>query len=619
MALIFTMALLPGALASRIRRATEETVDIADAEIGVNATPLKPTQDNEATTSFAFMTKNRHYPGHHAGFFDSIKESVVQTRPENNTKEEIVEGHYCQKRGERDETYYASSFCYWVPEYQYSKDEKTSGLSWSGGESFGAVSTLDKKGECVKYSFCHNNGRGKGGASKASGFIETLPVAKDCLKEKQIDTLCQDEFNAGDGKALKIPRDTCKEVQSRYDKAVANHNQCLGDMKALSNQIDQEIPDRIQKANDEISELESQIKKGNKTKGLARTWTLRGCNAIAAGYMAGDTPLEKLVAGYEGIKKPECKRADPSEDKETTKKHKTQYDICNGCSQVFDGISVVVDKAKQMDKKLKQAQQRLGELEKEKQDKQKELEDKTQKAPDLQSAQEAMEGEWDPQKDGCLSNIDKYDTGLAGAVNKCAPTYHDKSCELSCLKKQTSDGCGVVEGLHEGEIAGAAGVELQCMAPQPSWIMTPFTYGAKISDQCKYIKEHQKVEYAQKVLKQGWLWKKGRLTGGWKKRYFVLESGDEVRSAVLRYWTEDPSESEERGHKGIFLKDAKDIKEKDERKWQYNFKDGEKCFKLYHFYRDFRLCVAIGEGTDARTEREQWMKLIKENIGSKTK
>lgn len=147
----------------------------------------------------------------------------------------------------------------------------------------------------------------------------------------------------------------------------------------------------------------------------------------------------------------------------------------------------------------------------------------------------------------------------------------------------------------------------------------PFTYGASEGqgDQCSRIFSHQRPRFAQSILKHGWLLKKGRSWwSGWEKRYFVLESGDAVRSAVLRYFDQDPSTMPhdqwnqiQREDKAIILWDAKSTKLKTG--LHYLFTDGSACFKLYHFYRDYRFCVSGKDYPEtASAERDEWMSLV---------
>lgn len=102
---------------------------------------------------------------------------------------------------------------------------------------------------------------------------------------------------------------------------------------------------------------------------------------------------------------------------------------------------------------------------------------------------------------------------------------------------------------------------------------------------------------------------------GWDKRFFVLEGSDQVRSAVLRYWDQDPAvpaTSKESVKKAIVLWDANVLKAK--AGTRYKFKDGEECFKVYHFYRDYRFCVVADSGVDTTQERDEWMSLISDEM-----
>ena len=93
--------------------------------------------------------------------------------------DEIIEDHACQgKKSKRDESYYASSFCYWLPDYVQSSMPSSSGLSWTGGaygdklKSMGGAVT--GTGKCVKLVACHNNARDKKGNVDKSSHAEVV-------------------------------------------------------------------------------------------------------------------------------------------------------------------------------------------------------------------------------------------------------------------------------------------------------------------------------------------------------------------------------------------------------------------------------------------------------------
>lgn len=306
------------------------------------------------------------------------------------------------------------------------------------------------------------------------------------------------------------------------------------------------------------------------------------------------------------------------------------YRACQACQSAKSDLRSAERQTEAAQSGLSRSQSRVTQLRQELSSKKQELSQWQAKYPGLKSAKEAMDAEWLPQQAECAKTHTAYINGKQTAVIECAPTFYDDSCEKACIELQASvTGCGVVEGGDPDDVAGLGGVEVTCAPPQPSWILGPFTYGARepAGEQCKRIEARQSAYHAQKILKSGWLWKKGRL-GGWEERYVVLESGTKVRSAVLRYWDKDPTktnDTHERTHKGILLRDAKGVKEKDGK--HYGRKNGEECFKLYHFYRDYRFCVfwvtsAADDKADElvsrseliERERDEWVKLIEDAI-----
>lgn len=130
---------------------------------------------------------------------------------------------------------------------------------------------------------------------------------------------------------------------------------------------------------------------------------------------------------------------------------------------------------------------------------------------------------------------------------------------------------------------------------------------------CARIEAHQQPQYALSILKQGWLYRKG-LVKGWEKRYFVLLSGDEVRSAVLRNFFDVPQMGKLQHGKDIILWDALGVENRAGN--AYNWKNGEECFKLVHFYRNYRFCVPVNPSKELETaaERDEWVRLLKSTM-----
>ena len=134
---------------------------------------------------FSFMTTDLRYPGHEAGMFGTVKEWFGGRAIDDDVKEEIVQGHACAHRGFRDETYYASSFFYWLPEFESTK-RLQGGLTWRGGaypKGMNLVVNAGYSGRCIQLSVCHNNARGERGAVSYTGFVQEKQLEAGCLKE----------------------------------------------------------------------------------------------------------------------------------------------------------------------------------------------------------------------------------------------------------------------------------------------------------------------------------------------------------------------------------------------------------------------------------------------------
>jgi hypothetical protein len=297
-----------------------------------------------------------------------------------------------------------------------------------------------------------------------------------------------------------------------------------------------------------------------------------------------------------------------------------EFRECKKCDEGKNDIKKAMKRVDNAESELTRGERLIPQLKKELRKKEQQLADAQSEHPGLESANEVMDAEWLPQSSECKKAYDDYSNGKQTAVARCAATFYDDSCEKACIELQASvTGCGVVEGGSPEDVAGLGGVEVTCEPPQPSWILGPFTYGAHEAsgEQCKRIQSHQSVYQAQTISKSGWLWRKKRI-GGWDEHFFALESGTKVRSAVLHYWDKDPSKvvneeavANRASHKGIILRDAKFVKDKDGT--DYGFKNGEECFKMYHFYHDYRFCVT-SKSTRPGTERNEWVKLIEDAI-----
>jgi len=594
---------------------------------------------------FGFMTTDVRYPGHNPGVFGTISE-WWGGRAVTDEKEEIVQHHFCQKRGSRDETYFASSFCYWLPEFKDgARTAAGSPLIWQGGKypqgkSLGMLASAS--GKCMRLSVCHNNAQGEKGDVDKHSFYEEVAVPEGCLKEQWIDKHCVDIYDTGVGADLSARSDECQEVQSRYTTALQKHNTCVGQLNSLPGQISQ-YPDKIRRAEDEVIRLGTVAEYAQRHEHEEQRRMVRRCEKYSrlknwhslTSYMLGADSTERMLGFMTHCSYPTYPHdnGDGSNYDEMARYQQNLqlHDACKECDRAKDDLRRAQSKSNRADQDLRSGQQKPGQLRSEKANKESQLRSWQSQAPGLKAAKETMDEEWLPQKNGCFTTYADYKSGKAGSVSACAPNFYEASCERQCVELQARDGCGVLEGTRPGAVTGSGGISVPCAPPQPSWILTPFTYDSvKVeghTEQCARIEENQKPHYAQRLLKTGWLWKKGRVNG-WDKRFFVLESGDGVRSALLRYFDKDPArfaDADEREGKGIILHDALRLKEKGGT--HYNFKNGEECFKLYHFYRDYRFCVVVKEGVEdmdvkeasssadqAAQERDDWLRLLGEQI-----
>jgi hypothetical protein len=148
--------------------------------------PFSVQKDEDV--DFSFMTDNFRYPGHETGFLGTITEWFGGRSTSDDRKDEIVEGHTCQKRGSREETYYATSLCYWLPEIS-SKSSRYSLMYWKGGKYSNAKSLcggMTGSGVCAKCSVCHNNARDDDGDVEYERFYEHLTLPDGCFGRNRL-------------------------------------------------------------------------------------------------------------------------------------------------------------------------------------------------------------------------------------------------------------------------------------------------------------------------------------------------------------------------------------------------------------------------------------------------
>ena len=387
----------------------------------------------------------------------------------------------------------------------------------------------------------------------------------------------------------------CTIVEEQHSAAVNDLNSCLKALDELPGEIETNIPSQISDQQNRVSQADSKVSIAEGKLRAARTDVQLTCIMGKSHYSPPFcTPMDQSVEMY--IKCTECKSAHNRESKAqiALKKAKTRLTRAHSDLEALKS-------------KLREAQQQLQKCE--------------ETTPALTEAKKAMDDKWLPQKEDCLAGHEDYIAKKRSFIPVCARDKYEDSCEKACLERQLNGlgGCGVVEGNYHGEAHVRGGIAFHCAPPQPSWIMGPQPYAQResMSKQCDRILAVQQPQYAQRISKAGWLWKKGRVLHGWHKHFAVLESSDAVRSAVLRFYEDDPSNNQNvsASAPSLILWDAKGVKAKEAKK--YGFKKGESCFKLYHFYADYRFCVPGDEATgQASPERERadWMQLLNSSM-----
>ena len=218
---------------------------------------------------FNFMTKDKNYTGRTKSAFGAMTQWLWADRADGNTKEEIVRGHRCQKHGGvREHTYYAASFCYWIPEIFDTWTRPLQPLlNWQGGQYTSGSPLIDGteiekgglEGTCVKASTCHNNGQEDDGTVTRGKFmLEHVTLPDGCLGEKEILQQCAaglQEANAD----LKQKVVSCASTEDRYTTAVKGLNACLTMLKELPEKIGRSIPWQISDTQSWIRKMKFEV------------------------------------------------------------------------------------------------------------------------------------------------------------------------------------------------------------------------------------------------------------------------------------------------------------------------------------------------------------------------
>lgn len=600
----------------------------------------RPAVMSRSSVSFDFMTTDFTYQKRPSTFWGWAKRSFLSGRRQfSDVKDEISGGHYCNNVYDRDQTYYASSMCYWLPEIQgafdgASPEAEGPGLKWvtpeSGRQMCGAFTG---SGQCMKCSVCHNNGRNKEGIAGWTAMQDVVELPAGCKKELEIESLSKQDHDDSNP-TLMGELAVCDARESAYDAAVRALSANQQEQEALQARIDA-IPGEIATTQARIDDLEPRIDPLGAAVWNARTFGLSACYHIRgepfysmltdaridAQTLLNTWPLQVCEPEREPWRchRWECPGRWVDYDKLTQ-----EYNECLGCKDAKQQTSDANNAFHDAEETLDRLRNALLGLPHERTTKRARLTDVQAEEQGLKDAVGVVEGDWFAIRENCMNWQPRYDASLAPWMRSHLVDYYDVSCEKACHEELSSTGCGVMEGVMMGEIWDSdttgvnPGIAVECSPPYPSFFLAPQKYGAppqSVAETCARLTSSpaQAPRRPQQVIEKAMMWKKERLFGRWRTRYFVLESGDDVRSAVLRYWTSDPHQpgAAERVDKAIILWDARSVVVETGSK--YGLTSGGNCFRLKHFYRQYILCAPIG-GSDGESFRDQWVSMIANEI-----
>lgn len=287
------------------------TLYVNDSEVASLKGDPAPWEDKDL--NFKFMTSDFTYTGHETGgMMGTMWEWFGGRATVDNVRPEIVNGHTCQKRGQRDDTYYASSLCYWIPDNaadQYmQRTDKV--LVWKGGQKYSSSSKdfckgfmeLVQAGQCVKCATCHNNARGDEGAVQSTSFVVQIPLPENCLKESEIERRIIADFDRNSGD-LKSEDTRCQTVERRYDTAVNALDRCVKELERLPRVIQSELPQEIEQAKTDISWKQGVLQSAQQSEQTARGRMARKCQQYMdirhtgswQNMLLGGSPTESLL------------------------------------------------------------------------------------------------------------------------------------------------------------------------------------------------------------------------------------------------------------------------------------------------------------------------------------
>lgn len=241
-----------------------------------------------------------------------------------------------------------------------------------------------------------------------------------------------------------------------------------------------------------------------------------------------------------------------------------------------------------------------------------------QDLPGRRARKAQMEEMWFPLQQGCQQVTEMATERRSANLMACAPRFYDQSCEKACVEIQRTGehGCGVVEGSQYGDAFQRGGIEVSCSPPAHSWIMS--TAGFSEAEQCERINAEQSSRMTTPAQMSDFLTIPGN--GGWfssdERSFYVLESGNDVRSATLRKFDAALPDGTEQTNAGVILWDAEEV--------SATQTNGERaCFEIKHRY-DGRTtswerrgttttyCITRADGGSSR--RDAWVSTLQRSL-----
>lgn len=574
---------------------------------------------------------------------------------------DTVQGHACQANGWYDNSYSASSLCYWHPETEHIAPQHW-GLSWRGGygprEFCGEIGI--QRGVCARCNVCHDNSRDSDAAVDLGNdhHLEIIPLP-ECMKEVNIEMVCNQHFDGNNGQLLN-EETRCREIQGRYDEAVVNFNTINDTIAGSESSITELVQNMVHGSPQGAYCSEQTIENIRQTAvrhcrrfGIrnhhnnAQLLTMRPTCLDPTTFVIMPRGNPNCEAGTEIASQAECNQASsalriqitmrplsrgcrevgsqsPVCKVVTATENNATHQRCERCNGHMDTLDTAVVESDRAHAELEQWQGLLEQNHQDLTNHRNVLAQSYQNFPPASQLKVAMEAQWFPQQQHCQQVYNSVVSARNSNMMTCAPTFYDQSCEKACVEVQRSGehGCGVVEGSQYGDAFERGGVEVTCSPPAPSWIMSPSNYGGSAQpntgEQCGRINAEQSARATTPVMKSGWLTRPS--TGFWSRaarRFYVLESGNGVRSATLRSFDGALPRGTEETNDGIIMWDAEEVSAAET-------SGDQACFEIKHHYdgRTTRwnrrgttttICVTRDDSSgNMRELRDQWVSVLQE-------